>query len=158
MLHVYNDFCLNNMFAYIFAVGFIIRSLKLTCDQCIEDVFCTVGPSEVTLLPSKNRGELIVPSTTIKNAARVTEVVSRRTIQEGLDKRSITLATLASLQNILDSRLHHNMQCSVHSVLVLREFVKRYVYMRLKHAATLVVPVTNIVRSHMNRLVIFSHI
>lgn len=141
--------------------GYITRSLKLSCGDCVSDVIDAAsqtphGYPSRSLIGMKDRGGLTRPSHLVYSLCLVTERELRATLASTpLHRHSFQQIRNASITTITDKRLIQKSSCGAHAARLIREVVKRFITIRLRHIANTKKHESN--RSRLNRLVIFSH-
>lgn len=133
--------------------------MKLSCPECIESVIGVSG-SDRSLLASKDRGGLIHPSDPVFRCCKCAEAMVRQHVKtDGLKKDSYRRMLTDSLNAILNNKLNHSFACSAHATSLIRDIIKRYLRIRLRHEAnTATLDASTQIRSKLNRAVIFAHV
>lgn len=136
-----------------------MRTFKTNCDNCIVDLMfednenCSVP----TLISVKNRGGLITAPDHVQIVMKAVEATVRAIVSNSIiPKNAHAIIMTQALGYVLNNNVHKRFSCAIHSTSVIREVIKRYTKIRLKHEASkLDGPV---IRSKLSRLVIFSHV
>ena len=139
--------------------GFIARTMQLNCGDCISDMLDDTGKEKRSLIQVKDRGGLVTPSDRAFSVCQVAEGCLRLAIQtHGLHKNTPCQVLAASLQKVLDLRIHRSFQCPIHATTLTRDIIKRYLCIRIHYETKKAMTTDTTVWSRLNRLVIFSHI
>ena len=151
------------MFA-LFTAGYVLRSLKLTCDVCISDISTADthmadnrSRDDATLIGVKNRGGLVTPHPRVHTICVATEKTIRYILTcQGLPATIHRLVTNRTLGYVLLNNIHQTFTCASHSTSLVKDIITRYSLIRIRHETTKSVQQDNL-RQKLHKLVIFSH-
>ena len=142
----------------ILLAGFITRTFKTTCTDCATDLISTMPSQPASLIGKKDRGGLIQPAEHVLNVCLAVEKATRLVIQTaGANWKTPQLVKTHAMGYIVQHSLNDKFNCIPHSTAVIKELIERYASIRLKHEATRL-HCAPVMRSRLNRLVIFSHV
>jgi hypothetical protein len=122
-----------------------------TCSLTFDD-------SATSLIGVKNRGGLVRPAPHVLQICLATERATRVVLQAyGLRKNIPKQVIAHSLSHAVVSNLSASFACVAHCSSFIRELVSQYTIIQLKHESVMrhTAPV---LRSKLNRLVLFSHV
>lgn len=144
----------------IFTAGYVKRSLKLRCNDCID--FITAEPEkairdETTLISIKNRGGLTIPNTPMLRLCKAAEQCIRWSLQV-LDSAAIKRVQAHTLTYTLLNNIHLDFKCASHATELIKTIIQRYTIIRIKYEASKLDPKQDNMRQKLNRLVVFSHV
>lgn len=98
------------MFHLSVSAGFIVRTYKSSCSDCIDDISRRGVVSSDSLIGVKNRGGLVVPCALVMNLCELSEAAIRVHVnQEGLTPKSTLKILTNILTSFLDLRLHQHL-------------------------------------------------
>lgn len=145
----------------IFAAGYVIRTLKLTCGDCTS--FLTSEPAvsstrdDLSLISIKDRGGLYKPNPAVTAICVATEKVVRVNICTNTLRRNIhQIIITQAMTNIFLNNTHHKFS-TCHSTSLIKSIVSRYSLIRIRYEATKGENTSNL-RQKLHRLVVFSHV
>ena len=142
--------------------GFVVRTAKLKCSDCIDDIVCTTADlyESSSLIGIKDRGGLVHPSKHISKCMRVAETTIRHFIEhEGMLSHSFQKILTSTLTYISENNVIEHFKCTAHASCTVRSLTKRYIRIRLYHETkSQQIKSSDLIRSKINRLVIFSHV
>lgn len=134
--------------------------MRLHCEECLSDVISStdlVRPAD-TLLQIKDRGGLVTPSTTVLQITNAAESATREVLRvDCLRSDSPRKIINLAMTYIYQYDIHQKFTCYTHCAELIREIVQRYVHIRMHHESVKSHS-GPVVRSKLNRLIIFSHV
>ena len=142
-----------------FSAGYVKRSLKLRCSDCLEFIAQEPDPAvadDTTLISVKNRGGLMTPNSAMVELCKAAEK-SIRSIDK-LDTHAIKHVKAHTLTYVLLNNIHTKFTCAIHSTELIKTIINRYALIRIKYETTKMIPKQDNMRQKLSRLVVFSHI
>ena len=141
--------------------GFITKTLKLRCNECVNDLASAGSQGQdhmyvqkSSLLDVKDRGGLTRPSKKVFELCLITERAIGASNMGKLVFRRVIAISLAVAH---EKRLQQQYSCATHAAALMRVVVRRYVTIRLHHITNTCNELIVSNRRRLNRLVIFNH-
>ena len=147
---------------YIFSAGYVVRSLKLRCDECTSFMAASSQPhtrDDATLLSVKDRGGLFTPQPVATQICLGAEKIIRQCISlNGLTQNICQEVVAKTFLYVYLSNIHQQFSCHSHSNALIKSIAARYTKIRIHHETTKSAANKENLRSKLNRLVVFSHV
>lgn len=144
-----------------FSAGFVTRTLKLTCGECVSDLASdtTEIPDTISVITIKDRGGLITPAKSVFDLCLLSEKVLREIVNsQGLKPNTFSIVHCKTLEAAIERRLHMRFTCAEHAVSLVHAIINRYLMVRVKHEASKATSTDKTVRSKLNKLVLFQNV
>lgn len=145
--------------AIFITAGYVIKSMRLTCDECADFVSeqpPSVIRDDLSLISVKDRGGLHNPNLAVTNMCIAAEKVVRRETESGIVRDTYQILTMKTMTLVYLNNLHATFPVC-HSTALVKTIVSRYCLIRLRHELTKIERTDNM-RQKMTRLVIFNHV
>ena len=148
---------------YTYSILWVLYFCLLKSSDCIYDIVCTKKDlwESSSLIGIKDRGGgLVHPSNHISKCMRVAKTTIRHFVNhEGLLPNSFQKILTSTLTYIFDNNVIEHFKCTAHPSCTVRSLTKRYIRIRLHHETkSQQIKSSDLIRSKLNRLVIFSHV
>ena len=136
--------------------------MKVKCEECISDLTFMepIASAELgtTLIDVKDRGGLVRPPQVVLLLCQAAESSLRLVLQaEGLTSRAPRLVTNHTASYALSKNLQDRFNCTIHAASLISELIQRYIKIRMHYEAKKATSAP-VLRSKLNRLIIFSHV
>jgi hypothetical protein len=132
--------------------------MSLRCDVCIEDLISVAATRSLSFITVKDRGGLVYPSKAMVAICKAGENTLRGLLHAtGLSSDIYQRAICRTLNNLLTIAVQRQFKCAIHCSELIREISHRYIQLRI-HYETVKASKAPVLRTKLNRLVIFSHV
>lgn len=125
--------------------GFLIKTLKLTCDECIRDLIGDKHTSDHqyharqnSLLCQKDRGGLVKPAGHVLELCSITEksirlIINGNSRNMNINTQTMMKVTCQATTVTFNRHLHRSFSCACHAASLIRHIIRRYAALRLHY-------------------------